>query len=248
MKTSNPCFVNFANHFGWYQRGQGRLRKSIVEHAPETPFVGLSSFEHIDSPTHAEVNYAFKPLAMFQAYRQGFDGLVWLDASCWLRKAPAGILEKVNTDGHLFFYNCSAGTWTSDVCLGHFGLTRDEAMQIPMIQACIMGLNLNYPPAVELLNRLAGKARAHPEIFHGDWSNDRGTISKDPRCRGHRHDQSVASILIHQINREYDAPVLKIQHQRGPVAEGVNYFEYTDSLLFEYDREGTDAEIVAAGM
>jgi hypothetical protein len=36
-------------------------------------------------------------------------------------------------------------------------------------------------------------------IFRGAWNNNTQTESKDPRCRGHRHDQVCAEIISHQL-------------------------------------------------
>ena len=38
------------------------------------------------------------------------------------------------------------------------------------------------------------------EVFHGSWTNNNKEVSNDPKVRGHRHDQIVASVLAHQMN------------------------------------------------
>jgi hypothetical protein len=38
--------------------------------------------------------------------------------------------------------------------------------------------------------------------YHGDWTNERGQVSLDKRVLGSRHDQSIASIIVKQM--EFD--------------------------------------------
>ena len=38
--------------------------------------------------------------------------------------------------------------------------------------------------------------------FCGDWNNNSKQCSQDERCLGHRHDQTTASIIAHQLEME----------------------------------------------
>ena len=51
--------------------------------------------------------------------------------------------------------------------------------------------------AKAFLDKYIGAA-ADGVSYPGDWSNENLQVSNDMRCKGHRHDQSVASILIKQ--------------------------------------------------
>jgi hypothetical protein len=36
-------------------------------------------------------------------------------------------------------------------------------------------------------------------IFNGNWNNSNNTESTDPRCMGHRHDQTCAELVAHKL-------------------------------------------------
>jgi hypothetical protein len=59
-------------------------------------------------------------------------------------------------------------------------------------------LNLDFPVSSEFLAQLNVFAWDGAS-FRGDWDNERNQVSSDTRCRGHRHDQSVGSILAYKL-------------------------------------------------
>jgi hypothetical protein len=61
-----------------------------------------------------------------------------------------------------------------------------------------MGLNSTSGIAMQFLDRWHAAA-TDGVSFIGDWTNDRGQCSADPRCRGHRHDQVIGSIIANQL-------------------------------------------------
>ena len=92
----------------------------------------------------------------------------------------------------------SIGDYTSDACLNQFGMTREEAFDSKMIMACVMGFDVQNPVAAEFLNRYISAA-LDGVSYHGDWHNNNLQVSRDMRVKGHRHDQSVASIIAKQM-------------------------------------------------
>jgi hypothetical protein len=58
----------------------------------------------------------------------------------------------------------------------------------------------------------------------GSWTNQNKKVSNDPRCLGHRHDQSVGSILACQLGMEHIIP-----HE--------TYFQYFLNHPFNYGGE-----------
>ena len=46
------------------------------------------------------------------------------------------------------------------------------------------------------------KKAADDGIFCGNWANDTKTESQDSRCKGHRHDQTCAGFILHQLGIE----------------------------------------------
>jgi len=116
-------------------------------------------------------------------------------------KSIEPIFEQIKRDGYIFFDNIgySIGDYTSDVCLAKFGMGRSEAFESKMIMACVMGFDLSHPKAIEFLNRYI-EASKDDVSYPGAWSNNNLEVSNDMRVKGHRHDQSVASIIIKQMN------------------------------------------------
>ncbi len=127
----------------------------------------------------------------------------------------------------LFFDNIgfSIGDYTSDVCLRQFNMSREEAFDSKMIMACVMGFDLENPSTKEFLDKyIAAATDGHS--YPGSWTNENLQVSNDMRCKGHRHDQSVASILIKQmglsITRAQDTFFAYASHKGlVPIADSV---------------------------
>lgn len=197
------CIINYASG-AWYPRGQDRLFRSLID----VQFFKLGDVfifkneAELKCPAHSRVPYGFKVAAFNRAADLGYKLILWCDAAVWAHKPLDPLFEHIEREGHVFFqggWNCAQ--WTSDNCLVQMEVTRDQAEKMPMYMACCMGLNLENPRSVEFLTRL-NKYAWDGISFIGDWHNDHQQVSKDPRCLGHRHDQSVGSILAHQLGME----------------------------------------------
>lgn len=213
MKT---CVINFARG-GWYERGQDRLARSLEA----TGFDGdmlLFNDEHQlpGCPTHQVSPYAFKPFALKAAVDRGYELVIWADASVWAIKNIKPMFEHIEREGWMFFLNTCTGNWTSDACLKSFGVTRDQAMDIPMLMGICMGWNMTLLRCQSFLDVWLEKA-VDGVTFPGSWTNKHQEVSADPRVYGHRHDQSAASIMAYQM-----AMPLIVPHE--------TYFEYYRNL------------------
>lgn len=186
--------VNYASG-AWYPKGQKRLRESMAIAGGGAEFIGFTDHKNFGSPSHQEVPYAFKTYALKYCLDKGYDEVIYADASIWAVKSWKPIWDMIDKQGY-FFEEAGhyVGVWTKDSLLERMGLTRDEAMRIPMFSAGFTGLNFRNDKAVEFLNRWHSYAQ-DGDSFIGAWDNKDGRMSGDPRCRGHRHDMSVASIL-----------------------------------------------------
>lgn len=197
------CIINYASG-SWYPRGQERLYRSLVD----TRFTELGDVyafrneNELRCPSHQLVPYGFKIAAFNHAANLGHRLILWCDAAVWAIKPLDPIFEHIEEHGHIFFaggWNCAQ--WTSDACLERMGVTRDAAEKMPMYMACCMGLDLNNPRSAKFLADLTTYAWDGVS-FRGDWNNDRHQVSGDARCLGHRHDQSVGSILASQMGMD----------------------------------------------
>jgi hypothetical protein len=138
--------------------------------------------------------YAFKPFAMEQARKSGFDIIVWLDASMVVIRALDTLMYEVAEVGHWFpLDGWPTGEWCSDAALELLKITRDEAFQIPTLAAGAMALDLRHPWSSAFLSDWLELCRLG--AFRGPWTNENHEASKHPRVRGHRHDMTCASVL-----------------------------------------------------
>lgn len=190
--------VNFASG-RWYPKGQVRLGASLKKTGFTGTFLPCQDPKLIFSPKHVEVPYAFKTYAIMDALRRGFRQVIYADSSIWAVKPWDPIWKIIDEQGY-FLEEAGhvAGTWTKDSVLRRMGVTRDEAMKIPMHSAGFTGLNFDKPIGVNFLMEWHRYAM-DGDSFKGTWGNENGQMSKDKRCMGHRHDMSVASILRNKL-------------------------------------------------
>lgn len=202
--------VSFADGVGHYAKALMRLDLSLkqVGFGGEFEiFKGINDYAHIESPHHKgspdAVPYAFKAYSIRKAIEEGADLLLWCDSVVYATKSLTPIFQHIKEKGYLFFDNIgySIGDYTSDACLNKFGMSREEAFNSKMIMACVMGFDVHNPTTKLFLDRYiaaAGDGVSYP----GSWTNENLQVANDMRVKGHRHDQSVASILIKQMGLE----------------------------------------------
>ena len=194
---SKDCIVN-VGFGGWHPKGSFRLRRSLIEHGFEGEIKTWTDCLPPNSPPHEHTPYGMKVAAIEWAINEGFTRIMWLDSSVWAIRYPKVHMDAIARDGYYILGNGDwrCDQWTNDNCLLHFGLTREEAGEIPMISAGILGLSMDNPIAHEFFH--TWKAAMLAGAFRGSWTQAPGEGSGD-RYRGHRHDQSCASIIAHRL-------------------------------------------------
>lgn len=235
--------VSFADGTGHYGKAMMRLEHSLkqVGFGDEFHrFKGINDYSHIESPPHKgpenAVPYAFKAHSIRKAMEDGARYILWCDSVVYATKSIAPVFEHIALHGYLFFDNIgySIGDYTSDACLHHFGMSRAEAFESKMIMACVMGFDVQHPQAKEFLQQYIAAAgdgvsyrqRTPDTAKYGDWTNEHCQVSNDLRVKGHRHDQSVASVLIKKmrltITRAQDTFFAYASHKGiVPIADSV---------------------------
>lgn len=179
----------------WYPNGQQRLFDSLEERGENATRLFWRDAYPPGSPSHEEAPYAFKPHAFRVTRKLGFDQALWLDASVWADKRLDDIWARLDADGYYFEPDGNmVGEWISDAALELVGLTRDETMTMPLIEGKLIGLDFRDPTAQVFLEEWLSLAERGG--FHGAWTNDDGSVSTDPRCRGHRHDIACGSPIV----------------------------------------------------
>lgn len=198
QKRTDVAIVCFASG-SYYEYCTQELVRRFEIHNPEINVFVFKDFKSIGSPSHSDNPYAFKYFAIEKVRSIGYTTVIWCDSILKLQKSITPLIQEVQ-DAGIYLQNDShlkSGTWANDTCLAYFGVTRDEAMEIPCIWACFMGFNFAKPQTHEFMRRW--KAALDAGVFRGKHTNEKHTESNDPRCQGHRHDQSAAELIAHQM-------------------------------------------------
>jgi hypothetical protein len=206
--------INFANNVGRYIQMQNRLKQSLERTGFDGDIFLYNHEEHIgggcpyhkseDPSLHAKgrvVPYAFKAYAIQEAIKKGYENVIWMDAAVYASKSIQPIIDHIEKNGYIFFDNIgfTVGDYTSDRCLEKHGWTREKAFDAKMIMACVFGLNTKNKEAMEFFAKYR-QAADDGASYLGSWHNANGEVSSDLRVQGHRHDQSVASMIIKDLN------------------------------------------------
>lgn len=192
--SDNAAVVCFAN--GMYRPFATRLEKTIHQWNPEIPVYIFDDFATIGSPTQKEDPYAFKMYAIEAVRRKGHDIVLWCDSVLQLTQPLDTLIQEVKSVGvYLANDGTPCGMFSNDKALAHYNVTRDEAMNIKTIWACFMGFDFRNPRTQFFFDKWR-EARA-AGLFRGRHVNTDKTESEDPRCKGHRHDQTCAELIAH---------------------------------------------------
>ncbi len=184
-------------------------------------------------PTQAERQYAFKIYALERAFAAGFSTMLWLDSAFQPIGSLAPLWKEIEEQGWYIQQQGSAvlGNWCSDAALGIFGIGRDEAMRIPLCYSGLVGLNLRNTTGNNIWT--AWQALYNAGAFDGPHRNYRGPrapwgyklegdCSPDPRCEGHRHDESALSFILYRMGlKPRTEPFLTIDSPKGFIGHHV---------------------------
>jgi hypothetical protein len=185
--------VNFAS--GRYAEGQQRLKQSLMATGYDGDFLFENLENNIPFTSHNKVNYGFKAAMIDKARCSGYELILWLDASVYAQKSIQPIFDYIEKEGYFILENTNnTGSWCADTALKPLEITREESFTIPHIFSGVFGLNVQKH--TDVISEFYLMAVLRPGAFNGHKHNDRGIVSKDPRVFGHRHDQTVLSVLF----------------------------------------------------
>lgn len=212
------AIVNLATSI--YERGRRRLTESLQGNFDGTVFT-FTTEDEVGAPPHLENPYAFKVYAIEKVKNMGYNQVLWLDASCYAIKNVQPIFDWIDQKG--IFMEAAGhwtGSWSNDATLGYFGISRDEAMQMPMFSAGFVGFDFEKDVSREFFQKWKNSMLAG--CFKGEWSN-------------HRHDMTCGSIIACQMGLD------KIYSGGGHYLayRGEGYGEPQDSVLI-YLENGTN--------
>jgi hypothetical protein len=201
----NAAVVCFAN--GRYTYFGIRLAKTIQHWNPEIPVFVYDDYKQIGSPSQEDEPYAFKLHAIETVRNQGYDIVLWCDSVLQLTQPLDRLLQEVEDVGvYLAEDGWKVGQYANDKALAHYGFTRDQAMELPTIWACFMGFDFRNPRTQFFFTKW--KEAMNAGLFRGCYHNKDSTESQDPRCKGHRHDQTCAELISHVHGFPFSKPVL----------------------------------------
>jgi len=160
-------------------------------------------------PPHEESQYAFKIYALLRAV-EGFQYILWMDATFQPTASIEPLWERIRADGwYVAAQGAELGNWVSDAALNLFGISRDAAMEIPLVYSGLVGLDLRHSLGNEIWRRwkewhdagaFNGPHRNLPGAPMAVWGEKwTGHCSLDPRCEGHRHDEAALSFVLHSM-------------------------------------------------
>lgn len=179
----------------------GRFRPGLKRLIASLKSVGTTCFWRSEEQSgqdgtltrHEDIPYFFK-VEMLELASQTSDIMLWLDASIFATGAGPldPLFEHIEKNGYLLMRNgWKNSLWCNDRSLEAFNFTRDEAESQPSAMGGAFGICTSHPKGKQLLRKL----RNHRLLFRGQYSNMSRSESADPRCLGHRHDQSVMSLI-----------------------------------------------------
>lgn len=210
--------VSQARQFGPYHK---RFQETMGGDGVVKPFACADSVTRYEtswppqSPSHLQVHYGFKIYAVKEALKQGYTSVLWLDVSAYAVAPLEPLWKEIEREGH---YLAGApeitpsssvdrlGSWTSDHTLAHFGVSRDDAMFIPLLSGTCFGLDLTNSRTMDFYERIL--SYAVPEHFNGTHKSgimgappqeEGKRMSNDPRCQGHRSDECYMSLVSKQL-------------------------------------------------
>lgn len=181
--SPRTAIVNLINNNG-YSRGQERLSQFWQTFGADVDFVRLGNEQSVGSPLHKDNPYAFKIYAIEHVRQKGYDQILWLDASVYPVKDITPVFDWL-TDKGIFLEEAGhlAGSWCPQRVLDYFGITKEQAMQMPMFSAGFCGFDFTNPISVEFFAEW--KESMLNGMFKGSWAD-------------HRHDMTCGSIIANK--------------------------------------------------
>ncbi len=183
-------------------------------------------------PQHVS-QYAFKIYAMQRAIDAGFRYVLWMDAAF----QPIASLEPLwaHIEQHGWFVpvqrDAVLGNWASDAMLDLVVMLREYAMKIPLCFSGIVGLDMASPLGKNIwqawktlfeMGAFLGPHLNEPGVEPHPWGQKiAGHCSDDPRCCGHRHDESALSVVLADLGLAPRTEFLTLYNADGIIGHHV---------------------------
>lgn len=196
---------------GEYPAMQATLEAACEKHCPDAARLFWQDYPK-NCPPHEQQQYGFKIHAIQAAIDRHAERVLWLDCTFIPTASIEPLWDAIESVG---WYapqqgDSRLGEWASDAALKIYGISRDEAMEVPLVYSGIVGLDLTpggtgaevFRLWCDLYQRGAfnGPHRNDPGEPMQPWGNKfSGHCSDDPRCEGHRHDEAALSFVLYSL-------------------------------------------------
>jgi hypothetical protein len=182
-----------------FPRGIRRIREDLAKLSFRGDFLSWEQDYPPGSPTFSQAPFAFKPFCFDQAQAKGYELALWLDSSIKIKRPVTSLFELIRQEGYLIFRGShSVGEYCKDEALLPLGIDREGSFTMPSCSASVIGLNLLDQRSLKFLRKWRELACDGITFPGAKWSGVRGwprTASLDHRVKGHRYDQSAASVI-----------------------------------------------------
>ena len=129
INYTNTAIVTFYDDKERYILAGNRQRESLESIGfPMENYFAFRNYGEFNSPSHNDIPYAFKPYAIQEMRKKGFETIIWMDSAVYAIKQLYEMLYYINLNGFIFFDNLgyTISDYTSDICMNNFDLSREE--------------------------------------------------------------------------------------------------------------------------
>lgn len=197
-----------------YYKGIERLRQMIKKLNISCDYFGYTEYPE-NIPSHEENMYAFKYHLIKQKFAEGYKRIMWLDASVVPTNNLDSIWSHIDKYSYMIYeIEHDLGHYTSDKCLDYFNIKRKKVAY--NIKSCAGGLVgfKNDEIGNKIINEMYRLSK-ETDIFIGSYTNENMQVSTNKKVKGHRHDQSVLTLLLYKLALnirlhgyiEYNSPI-----------------------------------------
>jgi hypothetical protein len=154
--------------------------------------------------------YCAKPFVLAAARNDGADIAILADASFYAIRSIQPLIRHIAQVGYYLCNNgYKVGEWSSDRCLSRMGIEREKTWNMREVSSYCVGLNFADGRCTELLHRWCGYASdrltipgPHTNSYGRHEGRNKGFVSHSHLVAGHRHDQTVLSVLAARLDMQ----------------------------------------------
>lgn len=178
------AIVSLGNAKMNYYQGLYRLGESLKGRFGGE-FCGFMGEGSVGAPRHDDNPYAFKLYAIDHVRKMGFSKILWLDTSVYAVRPVEPVFNWMADKG-VFMEEAGhlVGTWSPSRVLTYFGITKEQADNMPMFAAGYCGIDFTNPVGVAFFAEWWRAMRN--DMFKGTWAES-------------RHDMTCGSIIANKM-------------------------------------------------